>query len=112
MTLNVCFTLNCTSLLVHYAGETVLHKQNTVNVAHDTEDEEDIAGERLHQHLSNSTPDIHTVHQYDQRNNGGSDETGVVQKLIKSAMSVCRVIKDFTPSHDAPSTIPLRVSGK
>ena len=93
-------------------GKTILHKQNTDNDAGDMEDEEDTPGERLHHHLSSSTPDIHTIDQCDQRDSGVSDETDVVQKLIKCAKLVGRVIKDFSPNHDTPSSIPLRVSSK
>ena len=72
----------------------------------DDEDE----GERLHNHLSSSTPDIHTIDKHEQRDSGVSDDSDVIQRFVRGAKSVCRVVEDFTPPPDQPSCIPLRVS--
>lgn len=100
----------CYILVIVYIGKTILRTSQTIdNDAGDPEEEDDLDGDRLHQHLSSSTPDIHSLEQHDQRDSGVSDETDVVQKFIKCAKSVCLVVEDFTPNHDEPSCIPLRV---
>ena len=46
------------------AGKTILRSQNTDIEVDDMENED---GERLHQHLSSSTPDMHTIDKQEQR---------------------------------------------
>ena len=99
-----------------YPAKTVLRSRTTDVEGGDLEDDDEEGEERLHQHLSNSTPDIHTIHtavdKQEQRDSGVSDDSDIVQKFVRGAKFVCRVVEDFTPSHDQPSCIPLRVSGK
>lgn len=78
-------------------------------MGHLEDDDDSGVSERLHQHLSSSTPDIHKIDQQNQRDSGVSDDLYTVQKMIKSAKSHCQVIKDFTPGYNEESCIPLRV---
>lgn len=78
-------------------------------MGHLEDDDERGVGERLHQHLSNSTPDIHKLDQQNQSDSGVSDDSDAIQRMIKSAKSHCQVIRDFTPSNNESSCIPLRV---
>lgn len=95
--------------LLGFVGNTILQKESTDTEAGDVDEEDDDGiSDRLHQHFSSSTPDIHTVH-VDQRDSGVCDDT-YVQKLTKGAKSVCRVVKDFIPEYGEPSCITLRVS--
>lgn len=95
-------------------GKTIC-SQTTDIEGGDLEDDEETE-ERLHQHMSNSTPDIHTIHtdmdKQEQRDSGVSDDSDIVQKFVKGAKFICQAVEDFTPSHDQPSCIPLRVSWK
>ena len=96
-------------------GKTIVHSQTTDVESVDV-DEEDEEGEgQLRPHLSSSTPDIHTIHTTDKqegRDSGLSDDSDVVQKFVRGAKFVCRVIEDFIPTNDQPSCIPLRVSSR
>ena len=89
------------------AGKTILRSQNTDNEVGDMENED---GERLHQHLSSSTPDMHTIDKQEQRDSGVSDDSDVVQRFVRGAKFTCRVVEDYIPGQDQPSCIPLRVS--
>jgi hypothetical protein len=95
-------------------GKTIVHSQTTDVEGVDDEEEEEEEGEgKLRPHLSSSTPDIHTIDTTDKqegRDSGLSDDSDIVQKFVRGAKYVCRVIEDFTPSNEQPSCIPLRVS--
>ena len=92
-----------------------MHSQTTDVEGVDV-DEEDEEGEgKLRPHLSSSTPDIHTIHTTDKqegRDSGLSDDSDIVQKFVRGAKFVCRVVEDFTPTNNQPSCIPLRVSSR
>lgn len=100
--------------MVH-AAKTILHSQTTDLEGVDLDDEDEEGEGKLRPHLSSSTPDIHTIHTIDKqegRDSGVSDDSDIVQKFVRGAKFVCRVVEDFTPTHDQPSCIPLRVSPK
>ena len=92
-------------------GKTILRGKTTDNEVEELDDEEGPVEDRLHQHFSSSTPDIHSLHlPGGNRDSGVSEESDTVQKMIQAAKSVCRVMVDFAPQKNDPSCIPLKVS--
>ena len=73
------------------------------------DEEEDQAEDRLHGHFSSSTPDIHSLNLGGNRDSGVCDEGDTVQKMVRAAQSVCRVVVDFSPDQHDQSCIPLKV---
>ena len=91
-------------------GKTIVRGKTTDNEGEELDNEEEPVEDRLHQHFSSSTPDIHSLHlPGGNRDSGVSEESDAVQKMIRAAKSVCRVLVEFTPEQNDPSCIPLKV---
>ena len=105
------------SLCLLVPGKKILRLQTTDVEGVDLDDEDEEGEEdKLRSHLSSSTPNINNIHtaadKQESRDSGVSDDSDIVQKFVRGAKFVCRVIEDFTPTHDQPSCSPLRVSWK
>ena len=97
-----------------FIGKTILStcKKTINNEESDQEVEEELNTDspRLHRCLSSSTPDVHSqIKKHDQGDNGVSNKTDVVHKVIKGAKSRSQVAEDLTPNHDQPSCNHLKV---
>ena len=100
-------------MVVYVSPAKTILRGKTTDEGEELDDEEGPVEDRLHQHFSSSTPDIHTLNLQGRggdRDSGVSEESDTVQKMIRAAKSVCRVMADFTPEQNDPSFIPLKVS--